>query len=88
MKETYDYDLSEWEEFFELRMNQIAEHRQKQLKESMALTNTVHNKVDMETLEENMLIDFENELLTSFEIKEFPSRGQNPLNQEIQETAG
>ena len=88
MKETYHYDLSNWESFFKKRMKQVEDQKQLKLKESMAMTNEPQNKIDIEILEENMLMDFEADLLTSFEIKEFPNRGEKPLDQNIQQMAG
>ena len=69
-------------------MKQVEDQKQLKLKESMAMTNEPQNKIDIEILEENMLMDFEADLLTSFEIKEFPNRGEKPLDQNIQQMAG
>lgn len=75
MKDAFQYDIICWEKFFkDLQTEKI---KQTNVKESMALDSEAPVKgIDQEGLESQLILDFEQDLLTRFEIKEMPGNDE------------
>ena len=90
LKDDFDYDIQHWTQFIKLLINEEMEKKSLLLKEStIGSENNLGDGMDREAYEENLLMDFEKDLLRGFQMKEFPGfDAEQPGDKVIRELAG
>ena len=90
MKDDFKYDIISWEMFFTELNQKNLEINKKEFKKSLALTGDIPTKgIDKEELENQLIQDFDQDLITRFEMREIPGFDDElPEDKNTREIAG